>query len=50
MLVGEDAEGKPCTSIESSFATSKGEDALKSLGKDAKVDGEVVERWLVLSS
>ena len=29
---------------------SIGEDALKSLGEDAKGDGEVVERFLVLSS
>ena len=29
---------------------SKGEDALKSLGEDANVDGEVVERLLVLIS
>ena len=30
--------------------TSKGEDALKLLGEDAKVDGEVIERLLMLSS
>ena len=29
---------------------SEGEDALKSLGEDAKGDGEIVERLLVLSS
>ena len=49
-LVVEDVDVGELMGSRRRCRTFKGEDALKSLGEDAKGDGEVVERLLVSSS